>query len=72
MTKASRQLRSYRRRRQGRIVASVEVDELAVAEMLAQHGYLDPMADDREALNAALARMIEDLSRQNAARQNEL
>ena len=53
-------MRRYYRRKQGKVVLQVEVDEIALATALSESRLLDPnLADDRTALAEATARLLE-------------
>ena len=57
---AVRAERAYRRRRAGLVVLPIEVDVVALADVLVEARLLDPnMADDRTALAKAATRLIE-------------
>ena len=61
MSPAERMRRSRARRANGRRVLRVEVDEVALEHVLQLHGYLSPMADDREKIEHALAALLHQL-----------
>ena len=57
---AIRAERAYRRRRAGLVVLPIEVDVVALADVLIEARLLDPnMADDRTALARATTRLLE-------------
>lgn len=57
---AIRAERAYRRRRAGLVVLPIEVDVVALADVLIEARLLDPnMADDRVALARATTRLLE-------------
>jgi hypothetical protein len=57
---AIRVSRAYQRRRSGLVVLPIEVDAVALADVLIEAKLLDPnMADDRTALAQATTRLIE-------------
>ena len=57
---AVRSMKAYRRRRAGLVVLPIEVDVVALADVLIEAQLLDPnMADNRTALAKATARFIE-------------
>lgn len=58
---AARMRRSRARRKQGRRVLRVEVDEALLEDVLRAHGYLPPLADDPSAVERALAAMLDRL-----------
>ncbi|MBB4524638.1 UNVERIFIED_ORG: hypothetical protein M2435_004634 [Rhizobium sophorae] len=64
MSAAARQRRYRTRRRTGRRVIPIEVDEVELAAALERLHFLSPLdADDDEALQGGLSRMIQVLCR---------
>lgn len=59
MTSAAR-TRDYRQRlRNGRALLEIEVDLVALEQLLADAGLLSPDCDDRPAVEAALGKLVE-------------
>jgi hypothetical protein len=59
---ASRQRAHRERQREGKIVLSVTVDEVALCEALVSGGFLDPVnADNRAEIEAAVERLLDTL-----------
>ncbi len=59
------------RRRAGRVVVHLEIDEVAVGELLAHHGVLPPCGcDDSATLGHALEQFIERLTAADAEQHN--
>lgn len=64
---AARQRRRRERMRDGKIVLTVEADEVALTEALVVGGFLDPAhVDDRARIAAAVERLLGVVTRDNA------
>ena len=63
MSRHADRQRNYRKRQTaGKIVLRIVIDEIEMAEILSKRGFLDTDdADDRQAVEAAIQRMIDAL-----------
>ena len=73
MASGAARSRQYRRRqRDGKRLAHIEIDEIAVTELLIHHGLLPAHgSDEREVIDTALKELVERLTAADAAQHNQ-